>query len=171
MTNTLLLTILPNHTDWADKLLDFLWSKVVEGLGDAASGIVRKISADGVYEVLDYESTLEIHDSRGTRATFSKTKKVRYLQNNVIAFQDYAWGDGNILLNYHTSRGKPVDLYRSGFKTYILKTLKVSSANLNLVWQSGHANQHVHHPRKPLGSMACLDGLWVQVPALRADGR
>jgi len=86
--------------------------------------IIGERSSDGFYEVLDYESTLEIHDVKGTRATFSKNKKVRYLQNNIIAFQDHAWGDGNILLNYRTSRGKPVDRYRAGFKTYILLSLR-----------------------------------------------
>lgn len=124
MFSTIVFSILPNLTDLADKSLGHLWPKIAERLGDAASEVVRKIFADGVYEVLDYESTLEIYDSKGTKATFSKTKKVRYLQNNVIAFQDYAWGDGNILLNYHTSRGKPVDLYRSGFKTYVLLSLR-----------------------------------------------
>jgi hypothetical protein len=74
--------------------------------------------------VLEYESTLEIHDIKGTRATFKKIKKVRYLQDNIIAFQDYAWGDGEILINYRTNRGKPVDWYRSGYKTYILLSLR-----------------------------------------------
>jgi hypothetical protein len=124
MSSNILLTILPSLSDLANTLLDLVCTKIADGLGNAANGVIKKIFADGVYEVLDYESTLEIHDSRGTKATFSKTKKVRYLQSNVIAFQDYAWGDGNILLNYHTSRGKPVDLYRSGYKTYILLSLR-----------------------------------------------
>jgi hypothetical protein len=119
-----ILTFLPGFTEWIYKLLDILWLRIAEKIGGAASEVVRKIFADGVYEILDYESTLEIHDAKGTRATFSKTKKIRYLQNNVIAFQDYAWGDGDILLDYHTSRGRPVDLYRSGFKTYILLSLR-----------------------------------------------
>lgn len=76
------------------------------------------------YEILDYESTLEIHNPAGTRATFQKLIRVRYLQDNIIAFQDYAWGDGDILINYRTSRGKQVDRYRSGYKTYILISLR-----------------------------------------------
>jgi hypothetical protein len=46
------------------------------------------------------------------------------LQDGIIAFQDYAWGDGEILLNYSTSRGKAVDRYRAGYKTYILISLR-----------------------------------------------
>ena len=79
---------------------------------------------EGVYETLEYNSTLEIQNRKGTRATFSKRKKIRYLQDNIIAYQDYGWGDGEILLNYRTSRGKAVDRYRSGYKTYILLSLR-----------------------------------------------
>jgi len=45
---------------------------------------------------------------------------VRYLQDNVIAYQGQAWGDGEILLNYRCTPGTPVDRHRSGHKTYIL---------------------------------------------------
>lgn len=54
------------------------------------------------------------------RATFRKREKVRYLQDNVIAYQDQAWGDGEILIDYRCSPGTPVDQYRSGYKTYVL---------------------------------------------------
>ena len=77
-----------------------------------------------MYEVLEYESTLELQDEKGKRAKFQKRMKVRYLQNETIAFQDYAWGDGDILRSYKTGRGKVVDRYRSGYKTYILISLR-----------------------------------------------
>jgi hypothetical protein len=73
-----------------------------------------------LYEVLEYESTLELKDREGRKATFKKREKVRYLQDNVIAYQDQAWGDGEILLNYRCTPGAPVDRYRSGYKTTIL---------------------------------------------------
>ena len=85
---------------------------------------IARFRNTGIYEVIDYESTLEIHDPKGKKATFRKRKKVRYLQDSIIAYQDYAWGDGDILLNYRTNRGKPVDCYRSGYKTYILLSLR-----------------------------------------------
>ena len=124
MSSDLFLTLLPSLTNWVNKFVDLLSAKIADWLGDVAGNIARKIFANGFYEVLDYEATLEILNAKGTKATFRKTIKVRYLQDNIIAFQDYAWGDGIILLNYHTSRGKPVDLYRSGFKTYILLSLR-----------------------------------------------
>ena len=71
--------------------------------------IVRKViqgrSYRGMYEVLEYESTLEVKDRGGKRATFKKREKVRYLQDNVIAYQDQAWGDGEILVNYRNCFG------------------------------------------------------------------
>ncbi len=78
----------------------------------------------GMYEVLNYESTLEILDKDGEEAIFTKKEEVKFLQNNVFAFQDQAWGDGRILLDYQCSPGIPVDFYRSGHKTYILISLR-----------------------------------------------
>ena len=107
-----------------DKLIAVLsglpWLDV---LGEAWK-IVRKVIQDrsyrGMYEVIEYESTLELKDRGGKKATFKKREKVRYLQDNVIAYQDQAWGDGEILVNYRCTPGTPVDRYRSGYKTYIL---------------------------------------------------
>jgi hypothetical protein len=124
MVYEILGSILVKYQDWVANIL----SSPLENKFATAWQIIRKVmpgfSSEGVYEVIDYESTLEIHDPKGIRATFNKQKKVRYLQDNIIAYQDYAWGDGNILLNYQTSRGRPVDRYRSGFKTYILLSLR-----------------------------------------------
>jgi hypothetical protein len=107
-----------------DKLVGALlrrpWADV---LGDALKALRKAIqgrSHRGLYEVLDYESTLELKDCEGKTATFRKREKVRYLQDNVIAYQDQAWGDGEILLNYRCTPGTPVDRYRSGYKTTIL---------------------------------------------------
>jgi hypothetical protein len=72
---------------------------------------------------LDFQTTLEIHDAEGKSATFSKKENVLFLQDNIIAYQDQAWGDGNILLNYQCDPGFPVDFYRLGHKTYILISL------------------------------------------------
>ncbi len=85
---------------------------------------MRGMINEGIYETVEYESTLEIQNRKGTKATFSKRKKIRYLQDNIIAYQDHGWGDGEILINYRTSRGKAVDRYRSGYKTYILLSLR-----------------------------------------------
>ena len=90
--------------------------------------IMRKafqgLADEGLYEVLEYESTLELKDTRGVHATFHKREKVHYLQNNIIAHQDQAWADGEFLLDYRCTPGVPVDRYRLGRKTYILISLR-----------------------------------------------
>ena len=85
---------------------------------------VQRLRKPGMYEVLNYESTLEILDPNGKQAIFSKVEEIKMLQDNVIAIQDQAWGDGKILDDYQCSPGVPVDFYRSGHKTHILISLR-----------------------------------------------
>ena len=70
--------------------------------------------------MLKYESTLEFLDPEGTKVIFRKREMVRYLQDNIIAYQDQAWGDGQILVNYYCTPGTRVDSYRLGYKWYKL---------------------------------------------------
>ena len=86
--------------------------------------VIGWLSTEGTYEVLDYALRLELKDRGGRKALVSKQEKVKYLQNNIIAFQDQAWGDGRILQNYKCVPGIPVDKYRSGYKTHILISLR-----------------------------------------------
>ena len=138
----------------------------LEVLGDIWK-IVRSAmpgrSYKGIYEVLEYESTLELEDRGGKRATFKKREKVRYLQDNVIAYQDHAWGDGKILVNYRCTPGMPVDRYRSGYKTYVLISRrevknKGDVDEFNIEWgirqgflkRTGHWETHVTHRTRRL---------------------
>jgi hypothetical protein len=78
----------------------------------------------GMYEVLRYESELELKDSKGRTAVFTKRQRVRFLQNNIIAYQDKAWGDGDIFVDYHCTPGVEVDRYRDGHRYNILISLR-----------------------------------------------
>jgi hypothetical protein len=63
-------------------------------LGDGLNALRKAIQGRSyrrLYEVLDYESTLELKDGEGKNATFKKREKVRYLQDIVIAYQDQVW--------------------------------------------------------------------------------
>ena len=108
----------------SDKLIGVLlglpWPAVLGDLWKIMRKVMQGWSYRGMYEVLEYESTLELKGRAGKSATFKKREKVRYLQDNVIAYQDQAWGDGEILVNYRCTPGMPVDRYRSGYKTYVL---------------------------------------------------
>ena len=96
------------------------WFDIVLDVLQLGKKLLKRSQEKGMYEVLEYESTLELKDQQGSRATFKKREKIRYLQDNVIAYQDQAWGDGEILRNYQCTPGKPVDFYRSGYKTHVL---------------------------------------------------
>jgi len=78
----------------------------------------------GLYEVLDYETRLELHDVSGHDVTYFKRQRVRFLQNSIIAYQDQAWGDGDIFAEYQCSPGIPVDRYREGHRYRILISLR-----------------------------------------------
>src|SRR5450759_4290543 len=103
---------------------EFSWLKTISQFWMVIQKWLHYRSCDGMYEVLDYESTLELKDQNGKNAVIKKCEKVRYLQDNIIAYQDQAWGDGRILENYRCTPGVPVDRYRLGYKTYILISLR-----------------------------------------------
>lgn len=153
-----------NDQSLVDKLVDVLlqlpWLRVLEETWE----ILRRVTPRqprGIYEVLEYESTLELKDREGKDAAFNKRESVCYLQDSIIAYQDQAWGDGEILLDYHCSPGTPVDQYRSGHKTYILVSRrevknKGDIDEFNIEWgihrgflrRTGYWETHVtHHTR------------------------
>ncbi len=79
---------------------------------------------EGMYEILDYDSTLELMDPKGEVAVFKKRQRVKFLQDSIIAFEDYAWGDGEILAEYKCSPGKVVDRYQEGDRWNVLISLR-----------------------------------------------
>ncbi len=70
------------------------WLDIVVGIWKLAKNLWTQMSDQGMYEVIDYRSTLELLDKHGRRARLNKLERVRYLQNNIMAYQDRAWGDG-----------------------------------------------------------------------------
>lgn len=107
-----------------DIVFSLPWLDVAGGLFRIARELWRGLADEGMYEVLEYESVLELKDRHGRRAVFKKREKVRYRQNHIIAYQDHAWGDGEILLDYRCSPGRVVDQYRPGRITFLLISLQ-----------------------------------------------
>lgn len=99
------------------------WLEILAEVWKLGHQLWRGMADEGIYEVLEHEMTLELMDKRGVKAKVKKRQKVRYLQNNIIAYQDQAWGDGELLLNYRCSPGKVVDRYRAAHKTILLISL------------------------------------------------
>jgi len=109
---------------WITFLFNLPSLRFLKQIWEFVQKLINDFAGRGLYEVLDYESTLELKDRNGRLAIFKKQEKVRFLQDNIIAYQDQAWGDGKILINYHCKPGFPVDRYRSGYKTHILISLR-----------------------------------------------
>ena len=79
---------------------------------------------EGMYEVLDYHAQLELLDPEGKQAVLHKRQTVRFRQDNIIAYQDRAWGDGDFMAAYQCSPGVAVDQYQEGYRTNILISLR-----------------------------------------------
>lgn len=100
------------------------WISVIVALYKGISQSIKKQSHEGIYEMLDYDSELELFDSKGETAVFKKRQKVRFLQDNVIAFQDFIWGDGRIFDEYFCTPGTVVDRYKDGDRWAALVSLR-----------------------------------------------
>ncbi len=99
-------------------------SQLVFWLQKLAQRILGLKAQEGMYEVLEYEARLELRDAAGKYAVFFKRQKVRFLQDNIIAFQDQAYGDGDIFAEYKCSPGVPVDRYQEGYRFKVLISLR-----------------------------------------------
>ncbi len=100
---------------------------IIPILGDLyrwGKSYVQRIRKPGMYEVLNYESTLEILDDEGRTGIVRKVEEVKFLQDNIIAIQDQVWGINNSISDYECSPGLPVDIYQSGHKTYVIISLR-----------------------------------------------
>lgn len=79
---------------------------------------------EGLYEFLGYDATLELLDVDGINAVLKTRQRVKFLQDNIIAFQDFAWGDGKVMADYKVSPGIATDRYQLGGRWVILISLR-----------------------------------------------
>jgi hypothetical protein len=77
-----------------------------------------------MYEVLRHVFVLTLLDSSGKRAIFERREKIRFLQDNVIALYDHAWGDGQMFIGYRVTPGKAVDRFKMGARYQTLISLR-----------------------------------------------
>ena len=109
------------------KLLSCFSLEWISGLVDLYHTLRKAFtpkSPEGMYEILDYDSTLELMDSKGKTAVFKRHQKVKFCQDHIIAFQDHAWGTGDIFADYKVSKGVAVDRYQDGDRWNILISLR-----------------------------------------------
>ena len=100
------------------------WLPVVFALFNTLHQVLTRKPPEGMYEFLLYDAILDLPDPTGRRATFRKHQRVKFLQNNAIAFEDFAWGDGDIFAKYRVSPGIEADRYREGDRWNVLISLR-----------------------------------------------
>ena len=101
--------------------------KILTNLLDARDALNRlrdEFRYHGMYQVLDYDASLEICDSKGRKAILTRREVIRLLQDNVVAVHDHAWGDGELFARYRCQPGVPVDFYEDGSKHNVLISLR-----------------------------------------------
>ena len=110
------------------RLLSVFPVEWLPALFDLIHALFRWFTArhDGLYEILSYESALELADVKGRRATVRKRQRVRFLQNDIAAFQDIVYGDGSIFESYDVSPGIAADRYREGDRWHVLISLRAT---------------------------------------------
>lgn len=78
---------------------------------------------DGIYEILEYDTCLELKDAQGETAVFKKRQHVKFLHDYIDTFTDYAWGDGKIFAYYRCNPGQVVHRHNAGDRWNILIAL------------------------------------------------
>ena len=101
--------------------------KLFRGLAGGVRKLYDRLArwrSQGVYEVLDHDTTLELMDPDGKVAIVTRRQRVKFMQDNVVAIADHAWGDGDIFAEYSCRPGVPVDLYERGSRHTVLISLR-----------------------------------------------
>ena len=64
----------------------------VLAIWDLVGQLRDRLGYRGIYEILKYDSTLELLDRKGREACLTRHEVIRFLQDNVVAIHDHAWG-------------------------------------------------------------------------------
>ncbi|MCB9438433.1 MAG: hypothetical protein H6673_15765 [Anaerolineales bacterium] len=106
------------------RFLEYLTPDLLSLGTDLIRWLYQHWTATGfMYRVQDCEVNLTILDTKGKKAVYRKHQQVKFLQDT-IAYQDQAWGEGNIFADYKCSPGIPVDRYQDGNRWRVLISLR-----------------------------------------------
>ena len=75
------------------------------------------------YEILDYQSTLILHDHKGIKATLERRQRIRFVQNGVAGIMDHIWGDG-VVTYYENEAGSLEDSFRDEGRRHLVIGLR-----------------------------------------------
>ena len=101
-----------------------VWVRYVFQGARTFRGLLAGGGGQGIYDVLEHHTILELKDTGGEVAVVKRRQKVVFLQDHVAAITDHAWGDGEIFAEYRCSPGVPVDCYQDGSRHTVLISLR-----------------------------------------------
>jgi hypothetical protein len=92
----------------------------------AVGGFVIRDRFAGLYEILHDEDEWDLFDTTGGEAKLKKTRAIRFLQDEVFAIRDHAWGSGDVDLvdTYSCTPGQRVDAFWYGDRHHIIVSLR-----------------------------------------------
>ncbi len=119
-------TIYPPNTPirWPAPFFLIEWTVFLADLIRRLYQLWQRSRHEGMYEILEYDSVLELCDPKGEVAILKRRQQVKFLQDNVIAFQDRVWGEGELFADYKVSPGVEVDRYQDGDRWNVLISLR-----------------------------------------------
>src|SRR5262249_6737323 len=114
----------PSSSSLLSLLSILLNSDLIRTLVSAVVQLWNASRYRGTYKVEHHQVTLDLIDNGGRTAIYTKRQRMIFLQDNVFAIQDQAWGDGDIFAGYRCSPGVAVDRYKEGYRWKILISLR-----------------------------------------------
>lgn len=100
------------------------WIEILIEAWKLGKKLMRGFSNEGMYEVLEEETTIELLDVKGKVARITKHKRVRYLQNYITTYPIVMWGEGEFPIDFKVSPGVIGDQYKKGHKTILNVSLR-----------------------------------------------
>jgi hypothetical protein len=123
----------------------------------------REHCFSSTYKVEAHHATLELMDQHGSTTIYTKRQLVTFLQNDIFAIQDQAWGDGEIFTGYQCSPGVIVDKYIESNRWKILISLRGTknkgdteefiierTIKQGFIHSTEHFQTQIDHPTKQL---------------------
>ena len=100
-------------SEWLSLLLSPELIRLLTILVRVVNEKLTQMRQRGTYEVLEYEVVLELRDTRGRDAVYTKRERVRFLQES-STFYDYGWGDGEAFASHRVKPGRIVERRQVG---------------------------------------------------------
>ena len=180
-----MVAIPPRWVDWAIELLLEVASRLGPKVRKHLDRLIARLDdLRPLYEVKDYQARLEVLDTKGKRAIYTKRERIRFLRNHVTAFYDYGWGTGNAFASHRVHPGRIAERQKVGSRHRSLVVLpkpyqagEQMSFTVRRLWKNvlkghqGYLEMELYHPTRRAGISVILPRTRPAVSAWLADAR